>query len=114
MATYRGPGARRVGPRSPAGTHHTVLEALADPTRRDVLAALRAGPASVGELARRLPVSRPAVSQHLRVLRDSGLVRYEPAGTRNVYRLDPTGLGPLHSWLDGFRCTPSAREGTST
>nr|WP_189113662.1 metalloregulator ArsR/SmtB family transcription factor [Pilimelia terevasa] len=81
------------------------MDALADPTRREVLAALRGGPASVGELADRLPVSRPAVSQHLRVLRESGLVDFETAGTRNVYRLDPAGLRPLRAWLDEFGST---------
>jgi DNA-binding transcriptional ArsR family regulator len=56
----------------------------------------------VGELAAALPVSRPAVSQHLTVLRRSGLVSYEELGTRNVYRLDPAGLSELRTWLDGF------------
>ena len=79
-----------------------VLEALGDRTRRQIVQRLRAGPASVGELAAALPVSRPAVSQHLTVLRRSGLVSYEALGTRNVYRLDPTGLSELRAWLDGF------------
>jgi DNA-binding transcriptional ArsR family regulator len=79
-----------------------VLEALGDRTRRQIVRCLRAGPASVGELAAALPVSRPAVSQHLTVLRRSGLVSYEALGTRNVYRLDPAGLSELRAWLDGF------------
>lgn len=78
------------------------MEALGDRTRRQIVEHLRHGPSSVGELASRLPVSRPAVSQHLTVLRRSGLVSYEERGTRNVYRLDPAGLDVLRSWLDGF------------
>ena len=84
------------------GTYEAVLDALGDSTRRRIIQRLRAGPSSVGELAAALPVSRPAVSQHLTVLRRSGLVSYEELGTRNVYRLDPTGLTELRSWLDGF------------
>jgi DNA-binding transcriptional ArsR family regulator len=83
-------------------TYEVVLEALGDRTRRQIVHRLRAGPSSVGELAAALPVSRPAVSQHLTVLRRSGLVRYEELGTRNVYRLDPAGLTELRAWLDGF------------
>ena len=83
-------------------TYEAVLEALGDRTRRQIVHHLRAGPSSVGELAAAMPVSRPAVSQHLTVLRRSGLVSYYELGTRNVYRLDPTGLGELRAWLDGF------------
>jgi DNA-binding transcriptional ArsR family regulator len=83
-------------------TYEAVLEALGDRTRRQIVDRLRAGPSSVGELAAALPVSRPAVSQHLMVLRRSGLVRYQELGTRNVYRLDPAGLSELRAWLDGF------------
>jgi DNA-binding transcriptional ArsR family regulator len=83
-------------------TYEAVLEALGDRTRRQIVHRLRAGPSSVGELAATLPVSRPAVSQHLTVLRRSGLVSYEELGTRNVYRLDPAGLSELRAWLDGF------------
>ncbi len=79
-----------------------ALTALADPTRRAVFEKLRAGPVSVGELAAELPVSRPAVSQHLKVLKDAGLVRQEAAGTRRLYEVDPRGLGELRSWLDHF------------
>jgi DNA-binding transcriptional ArsR family regulator len=61
-----------------------------------------AGPSSVAELAARLPISRPAVSQHLTILRRSRLVTYEESGTRNVYRLDPAGLRDLRTWMDGF------------
>ena len=83
-------------------TYEAVLEALGDRTRRQIVQRLRAGPSSVGDLAAALPVSRPAVSQHLTVLRRSGLVSYEELGTRNVYRLDPAGLSELRAWLDGF------------
>lgn len=76
--------------------------ALADPTRRAILNRLAHGPAAVGELARQLPVSRPAVSQHLRVLKCAGLVRDRTAGTRRVYQLDPTGLAALRTELDRF------------
>jgi DNA-binding transcriptional ArsR family regulator len=83
-------------------TYEAVLDALGDRTRRLIIGRLRAGPASVGEIAAALPVSRPAVSQHLTVLRRSGLVRYHERGTRNVYRLDPAGLSELRAWLDTF------------
>ena len=83
-------------------TYEAVLEALGDRTRRQIVARLRAGPLSVGELAAALPVSRPAVSQHLTVLRRSRLVRYTERGTRNVYQLDPAGLSELRAWLDDF------------
>ena len=82
--------------------YESVLEALGDRTRRQIIASLRDGPASVGELASRLPVSRPAISQHLQVLHRSRLVTYEEFGTRNVYRLDAAGLHALDAWLDGF------------
>ena len=78
------------------------LEALADPTRRRVFERLRAGPLAVGEIARGLPVSRPAVSQHLKVLKDAGLVTEAAQGTRHVYRMDPRGLGAIRRWLDQF------------
>jgi DNA-binding transcriptional ArsR family regulator len=86
-------------------TYETVLDALGDRTRRQIIQCLKAKPASVGELAARLPVSRPAISQHLRILRDSDLVTFETSGTRNVYRLDPVGLQSLRGWLDGFWAT---------
>jgi DNA-binding transcriptional ArsR family regulator len=74
--------------------------ALGDPTRRAIFERVAAQPASVGDLARGLPVSRPAVSQHLRVLKDAGLVRETPEGTRRVYRLDPRGIGAMRDWLE--------------
>jgi len=83
-------------------TYAKALHCLSDPTRRRVLEKLRSGPQSVGVLARGLPVSRPAVSQHLRVLKDAGLVGDRSEGTRRVYYIDPHGLGELRRWLDGF------------
>jgi DNA-binding transcriptional ArsR family regulator len=75
---------------------------LADPTRRAVFERLRSGPASVGDIAAELPVSRPAVSQHLKALKSAGLVIDQPDGARRVYHIDPTGLGELRRWLDQF------------
>jgi DNA-binding transcriptional ArsR family regulator len=85
-----------------ANHHHTdaALNALGDPTRRAVLLALAGGPRSVGEVARDLPVTRPAVSQHLKVLKDAGLVRDEAAGTRRLYRIDREGVADVHQWID--------------
>jgi DNA-binding transcriptional ArsR family regulator len=81
---------------------HRALAAVADPTRRQVFERLGAGPRSVGELAEGLPVSRPAVSQHLKVLKAAGLVADRAEGTRRVYEIDPRGLGALRAWLDQF------------
>ena len=78
------------------------MDALGDPTRRAVLERLRGGPRPVGEIARGLPVSRPAVSQHLRVLKQAGLVTERRDGTRRLYRVDPAGLAELRDYLDGF------------
>ena len=83
-------------------TYETALAALADPTRRRVFERLKSGPQSVGVIARRMPVSRPAVSQHLKVLKEAGLVADRPEGTRRVYYIDPNGLGALRLWLDQF------------
>ena len=80
----------------------SALEALADPTRRQVFERLRHGPSPVGRLAAGMPVSRPAVSQHLKVLKEAGLVSEEQDGTRRIYRIDPQGLGQLRAWLDQF------------
>jgi DNA-binding transcriptional ArsR family regulator len=80
----------------------TAWTALADPTRRQVFERLRTGPQPVGRIAEGLPVSRPAVSQHLKVLKEAGLVAEEAQGTRRIYRIDPKGLGALRAWLDQF------------
>ena len=80
----------------------TALAALADPTRRKVFERLKNGPRAVGEIALGLPVSRPAVSQHLKVLKETGLVADHAEGTRRVYYIDPEGLGALRKWLDQF------------
>ena len=80
----------------------TALAALADPTRRAVFERLRAGPRSVKMIAHGMPVSRPAVSQHLKVLKEAGLVTDRPEGNRRVYYVDPDGLGALRGWLDQF------------
>lgn len=81
---------------------HHPLDALGDPTRRNVFELLRSGPRSVGELSNELPVSRPAVSQHLRVLEEAGLVTHRRQGTRHFYELDSAGVRALRDWVDGF------------
>ena len=80
----------------------TGIGVLGDSTRRAIFERLGRGPCSVGELARELPVTRPAVSQHLRVLKDAGLVFDRPDGTRRLYQLDPDGVGALRAYLDQF------------
>lgn len=79
-----------------------AFSALYDPTRRAVLERLRDGPRPVGEIARGLPVTRPAVSQHLKVLKEAGLVADRSEGTRRIYHIDPKGLGAMRAWLDQF------------
>ena len=76
------------------------LTALGDPTRRAIFERLAGGPRAVGELAGELPVSRPAVSQHLKVLKDAGLVVDRPDGTRRLYQLDPTGIEAVRGYFD--------------
>jgi len=83
-------------------TYQQAFTALADPTRREVFERVAARPISVGELARELPVSRPAVSQHLKVLKEAGLVTDEAVGTRRVYRMDPGGIALLRDYLDAM------------
>jgi DNA-binding transcriptional ArsR family regulator len=83
-------------------TYRNGMDALGDPTRRAIFEQLRRGPRAVGEIAAELPVSRPAVSQHLRVLKDAGLVTERREGTRRLYRLDPDGLGELRDYFDDF------------
>src|SRR5262249_13295182 len=82
--------------------YQAVLEALADPTRREVFERLRSGPLPVVEIARGLPVSRPAVSQHLRVLKDAGLVSDRAEGNRRLYQVETPALAELRRYLEGF------------
>ena len=89
VATYRDSTAR-------------VLDALGDPTRRAVLELIRGGARPVGEIARDLPVSRPAVSQHLRVLKEAGLVRDRQEGTRRLYSVAPEGLAALRGYVEAY------------
>ena len=80
----------------------SAMTALGDPTRRAIFERLAAGPSSVGALAAEMPVSRPAVSQHLKVLKDAGLVIDRQAGNRRIYSLDPDGVGALRAYFDRF------------
>lgn len=80
----------------------SAIEALGDATRREVFERLRGRPMAVGELAAGMPVSRPAVSQHLRVLKDAGLVNETRAGTRRIYAVSPDGLAELRAYFEGF------------
>ena len=83
-------------------TNTVAFSALAEPMRVAIVERLAERPMAVGELAAQLPVSRPAVSQHLKVLKEAKLVRDQAEGTRRIYSLDPAGLGPLRQWLDRF------------
>lgn len=84
-------------------TYESAIAALSDATRRHVFEELvKGGPQSVGRVAERLPVSRPAVSQHLAVLADAGLVRVRAEGTRRIYAADPKGLEALRHWVEGM------------
>ena len=83
-------------------SYQDALTALSDPMRRRILDALRHEPMPVGRLADRLPVSRPAVSRHLRLLESAALVRHEEQGTRRLYQLDRRGLEALREWLDAW------------
>ena len=83
-------------------TYATAMDALGDATRREIMERLRRGPRPVGEIAAELPISRPAVSQHLRVLKEAGLVTERKEGTRRLYRIDPSGIEDLRAYLDSF------------
>ena len=83
-------------------TDEAVFDALGNPVRREIMHILASGPRPVGEIAARLPVSRPAVSKHLRVLEDAHLVAYDKQGNRNVFRLDAVGFEAARHWLDAF------------
>ena len=82
--------------------HETALTALADPTRRAIFERLASSPRAVGELARDLPVSRPAVSQHLKVLKSAGLVTEQAAGTRHIYSVDLAGVAAVRNYFEHF------------
>jgi DNA-binding transcriptional ArsR family regulator len=82
-----------------------AISALGDPTRREIFELVAREPRAVGLLARELPVSRPAVSQHLKVLKAAGLIREVAEGTRRIYHIDPRGVGAMREWLDRYwRC----------
>jgi DNA-binding transcriptional ArsR family regulator len=83
-------------------TNAAAFAALAEPMRVAIVERLATRPMAVGDLAAGLPVSRPAVSQHLKVLKAAALVRDQAVGTRRIYSLDPAGLGPMRAWLDRF------------
>ena len=100
------PAARRTLPAVAASARHA---ALADPTRESIVRLLAEGERSVGEIAERLPVSRPAVSKHLRLLEGAGLVRFRSEGTRNVYALDPAALQALRDEVDALWRSALAR-----
>lgn len=104
-------------------SYQATLEILADPTRRTLVDRLREGPLSVGRLAEGLPISRPAVSKHLRLMREAGVVRMTEDGTRNYYELDLRTLDEVRRYLDGFwdaslasfkRAAEASNEGGST
>ena len=82
--------------------HQSQLDALGDPTRRAIVQLLLQRPASVGSLAQQFPISRPAISQHLRVLKQANLVSDEASGTRRVYQLNPQGFASLRAYFDQF------------
>lgn len=83
-------------------TQEATLDALGSPARRRIVRLLAPGPLSVGEIAAQLPISRPAVSKHLRVLERADLVTHRSQGNRNLFRLDPTGFDAARHWLDAF------------
>src|SRR3954468_7410631 len=85
-----------------------AFAALSEPMRLAIVEHLAGAPATVGALAGQVPVSLPAVAQHLKVLKEAGLVDVEAAGTRRIYRIDPAGLGPIRQWLDRFGDQPLA------
>ncbi|MDP9393088.1 MAG: metalloregulator ArsR/SmtB family transcription factor [Actinomycetota bacterium] len=84
------------------GTYGASLDALGDPTRRAIFEQLADRPRAVGDLAAELPISRPAVSQHLKVLKDAGLVTDRAAGTRRIYSVDPQGIAAVRAYFDRF------------
>ena len=87
---------------------NAATAAIADPVRRQILELLRDQPTPAGEIARHFPISRPAISRHLRILRESGLVRDDLVGRRRVYTVDPAPLGEIAAWITGFQPAPTA------
>jgi DNA-binding transcriptional ArsR family regulator len=83
-------------------TNHDAITTLADPSRRRIFELLKSGPMHVGRIADQLPISRPAVSQHLKVLKEAGLVQEAREGNRHAYSIDPQGVEALQRWLDQF------------
>jgi len=88
---------------SRAQAHADVFRAIADPTRRKILDRLRAGPAPVNALAEDFAQTRPAISKHLRVLREAALVTEQRSGRERLYQLEPARLQPIASWIEGYR-----------
>jgi DNA-binding transcriptional ArsR family regulator len=97
-----GKPSRTVRQHAPSGAHDAVLDALGDATRRAILERLRDGPKPVVEIAKGLPVGRPAVSQHLKVLKQAGLVTDRAAGTRRIYAVDADGMASLRDYAQSF------------
>jgi DNA-binding transcriptional ArsR family regulator len=106
-----GTSIRTVSQDAPSPVHDLLLEALGDRTRRAILERLRDGPKPVVEIARGLPIGRPAVSQHLKVLKNAGLVTDQAVGTRRVYRIDPDGLKALEDYARSFWSAALTRYG---
>jgi DNA-binding transcriptional ArsR family regulator len=103
VSTYKTAQGRTRGGRRRRGDHRPdTWAALGDPTRRAIFERLADKPCAVGELAREFPVTRPAVSQHLKVLKEAGLVVDQPAGARRIYQLDPGGLEALRAQLEAY------------
>ncbi len=98
-ACPRGAGAARLARARRGARADAVFDALGEPVRRRILELLHEGPTPVGRLAERLPVGRPAVSKHLRVLTNAGLIERHPVGTRNLYALAPDGMAAAQQWL---------------
>ncbi|MBT8459167.1 MAG: metalloregulator ArsR/SmtB family transcription factor [Boseongicola sp.] len=80
----------------------TTLDALGNPVRREILRMLADGPRSAGDIAQAFPISRPAISKHLRILNDAEIIAHESVGNKNIYRLNPGGFQEARDWLDSF------------
>jgi len=95
--------------RQTARCDEAVLDALGNATRRELISMLATRPQTVGEVAQKFPISRPAISKHLKVLQDAGLITHQPRGNQNLYQLDPQGFHDARDWLDGFWNSALAR-----